>query len=243
MLALLRTRRWIGFTAVVIVAILAFGLLSAWQWSRAEDRRAERAVLAASLSERTSDLASLVADPPGPGEWQRLTLHGSYDTSSQVLVRSRPQSGSNGLWVMTPLITDEDEAVWVIRGWTPAAASATQTPIVPAPESGVVDIEAIAHEFETADGSDNEGLPQGQVAAASMSTLPDLGVPTAPFVARTTSAIDGLEVVPVPEVDEGRNVSYAIQWLIFAVVALAGWFYFLRREAREETKEEQWTSA
>lgn len=243
MLALLRTRRWVGFTAVVVVAILAFGLLSAWQWSRAEDRRAERAMLAASLSEQPGDVASLLADPPGPGEWHHLILRGRFDTASQVLVRSRPQSGSNGLWVMTPLITDEDEAVWVIRGWTPAAGSAMQTPSVPEPESGIVTIEAVGHEFEKADASDNDGLPPGQVAAASLSTLPDLGMPTAPFIARTTTAVDGLELVPVPQVDEGRNVSYAIQWLLFAVVALAGWFYFLRREAREESKEKQWTSA
>ena len=50
---LLRTRRWIGFTAVVVLAIVAFGLLSAWQWSRAEERRAERSALEASVAERT----------------------------------------------------------------------------------------------------------------------------------------------------------------------------------------------
>jgi len=29
------------------------------------------------------------------------------------------------------------------------------------------------------------------------------------------------------------NYSYAGQWLLFAMVAICGWFYFLRREAKE----------
>ena len=40
--------------------------------------------------------------------------------------------------------------------------------------------------------------------------------------------------IPVPVIDEGRNVSYAIQWLLFAAVAIGGWLFFLRREARED---------
>jgi hypothetical protein len=42
-LTLLRTRRWQGFTAVVIVAIIAFGFLSRWQWDRAEEKQRRRA--------------------------------------------------------------------------------------------------------------------------------------------------------------------------------------------------------
>ena len=36
---LLRTRRWLAFTGVVIATIVAFGLLSHWQWARADVRR------------------------------------------------------------------------------------------------------------------------------------------------------------------------------------------------------------
>ena len=61
-----------------------------------------------------------------------------------------------------------------------------------------------------------------------------------------SSAVEALEaydqargrvtVVPArrPDVDEGRNISYAIQWILFAIIAIGGWFFFLRREARDE---------
>ena len=45
MLALLRTRRWIGFTTLVIVLIAAFGFLSHWQWMRADEKRAQRLIV------------------------------------------------------------------------------------------------------------------------------------------------------------------------------------------------------
>jgi cytochrome oxidase assembly protein ShyY1 len=38
----------------------------------------------------------------------------------------------------------------------------------------------------------------------------------------------------MPDVDENRNLSYAGQWLLFALVAVGGWFFFLRREARDD---------
>lgn len=56
MLSLLRTRRWQGFTALVLGSIVAFGLLSAWQWSRAEERRMERIDLESAQSARPEPL-------------------------------------------------------------------------------------------------------------------------------------------------------------------------------------------
>jgi len=41
-----------------------------------------------------------------------------------------------------------------------------------------------------------------------------------------------LVLVPLPEIDEGQNISYAVQWILFAMVAIVGWFIFLRREAK-----------
>ena len=40
-----------------------------------------------------------------------------------------------------------------------------------------------------------------------------------------------LVIVPLPDIDESQNISYAVQWILFALVAIVGWFVFLRREA------------
>ena len=41
MLSLLRNPRWQAFTAAALIAIVAFGLLSLWQYNRAEEERIE----------------------------------------------------------------------------------------------------------------------------------------------------------------------------------------------------------
>lgn len=229
---LLRTRRWLGFTAVVVLAIVAFGLLSAWQWSRAEQHRAERLALDAALS---SEPRSLTTPVP---EWTPVTVTGAYDTGAQVVVRKRPLNATNGFWVMTPLVTDDGRTAWVNRGWIPVGGDALGTPDLPPPPSGTVTVSGYARDFEQLPPDSNDGLPAGQIAAPDEALLPSVVDPLEQYVQLTGSdpEQDGLVVLPLPEVsvDEGRNISYAVQWILFAFVAVGGWFFFLRREAREE---------
>jgi cytochrome oxidase assembly protein ShyY1 len=240
---LLRTRRWLGFTAVVIVAIVAFGLLSAWQWSRAEQHRNERIALDSALS---TEAAPLTGEVP---EWSPVTVTGVYDSVAQVVVRKRPLNATNGFWVMTPLATDDGRTAWVNRGWIPVGGDALGTPDLPPPPAGTVTVSGYARDFENLPPDSNEGLPPGQIAAVDTALLPAVTSGLGQYVQLTGSDPEqtGLVILPLPEssVDEGRNISYAVQWILFAFVAVGGWFFFLRREAREEQSEgvTPWTSA
>lgn len=228
MLALLRTRRWQGFTAVVIVAIVAFGLLSRWQWSRAEDKRFEQQALAVSqLQPVTPD--SLAAVP----EFTAVTVTGTYVPQSRRLVRQRPLEGRNGFWVLEQLST-EGGRVWVLRGWTPATARAQDSPAVPAVDDTIVTVQGVARPLPEGTALvDRGGLPVDQVTQINAAQLPDRGDMDWYVQARTSQPEDPLVPVPLPEPDEFQNISYAVQWLLFAAVAIAGWFFFLRREAKE----------
>lgn len=229
MLDLLRTRRWIGFTALVAGAIVGFGLLSLWQWHRADERRAERVTLQASLEAAPVPVTDLLPLSPDDA-WRTVAAVGRYSPDDQVLVRKRPLEGRNGFWVMARLDTAAGP-VWVNRGWLAATGDALATPAIPPPPTGEVTVTGYARALEP--DSDASGLPVGQVAAPSASALPgaDGGFVQAASSAPAESA---LVPVPVPTIDEGRNISYAVQWLLFATVAIAGWFVFLRREARED---------
>lgn len=237
MLDLLRTRRWIGFTALVVGAIIGFGLLSMWQWHRADERRIERVALQSSLEASPVPIDDLL--PLGPDDaWRTVAAVGRYSAEDQVLVRKRPLDGRNGFWVMTRLDTAAGP-VWVNRGWLAATGDALATPPIPAPPTGEVTVTGYVRALEP--DIDATGLPAGQVASPSASALP---AAEGGFVqvASSTPAERALVPVPVPTIDEGRNISYAIQWLIFATVAIAGWFVFLRREAREDRAEQSGTA-
>lgn len=214
MIALLKTKRWIGFTVLVIVVIVAFGLLSRWQWSRAEERRLERIAI-------TTTAVPVPYSAEVDTQWQPVTATGTYD-SEQILVRRRPLNAQNGFWVVTNLHTDAGTDVPVVRGWIAATGGPADLVTPPAAPSGTV---SIIGRWRPAEGpNDTTGLPPSQVMSLDQ-----------PFLQLVSSdpAQSGLTVLPLPEIDDGRNLSYAVQWLLFAAVAIVGWFFFLRREARE----------
>ncbi|MDP1877362.1 MAG: SURF1 family protein [Actinomycetota bacterium] len=246
MLSLLRTPRWLGFTGLVIVVIVAFGLLSLWQWHRAEEKRADRIEFQAALASTVIPLtdlelgAGVLADAD---VWRQVSATGEYVAGTEVLARKRPLDARNGFWALAALRQADGRVLWVNRGWLPATGDALSSPVVPAPPSGRVEVIGYVRAFEEAAAGANDGLPGGQIGAVAPSALPSTG-PAYPGylqLAESTPPEEELIAVPLPTVDEGRNISYAIQWLIFAAVALGGWFLFLRREAREDAMAESVT--
>jgi cytochrome oxidase assembly protein ShyY1 len=240
-LSLLRTRRWLGFTAVVIGAILAFGLLSRWQWSRADEKRAQRVELETAMRSDPVPLSAIALAADGlaaADQWRAVQVRGSYLVDSQALVRRRPLNTRNGFWDMTALTTDEGQTVWINRGWLPTSGDALATPDAPPPPIGTVLVTGYLRPFEPADPDANTGLPSGQIAAPAPALLPPVPHGYDGYIQLSASdpVEEGLVALPVPEIDEGRNISYAAQWLIFAGVALFGWFFFLRREAIEDAE-------
>ena len=125
MLTLLRTPRWQGFTAVVVVAIVAFGFLSRWQWDRAEQKQQQ------ALSQSISGTEAITPSPTDPlPEFTPVRLTGEYVPESLRFVRQRPLEGRNGFWVMQQLRTN-DGTVWLLRGWTPSGIRAGDSPNLP----------------------------------------------------------------------------------------------------------------
>ncbi|MEE3088198.1 MAG: SURF1 family protein [Actinomycetota bacterium] len=227
MLAALRTRRWQGFTVVVLVAIIGFGFLSRWQWPRAEEKRV--AQQAQTLAEQTPVVPN--ADETLP-EFTAVTLTGQYATDSVRFVRQRPLEGRNGYWVLQLLQTEFGD-FWVLRGWVPAGARTDTTPDVSSPP-GQVTVNGFVRPLPRGDALTNRGgLPADQVTEIASAQLPVPG--DAPWYVQAQQSVpeESVTIVPVTRPDELQNVSYAVQWLLFAAVAIGGWFYFLRREAKE----------
>ena len=230
MWSLLRSRRWIAFTLLVVVAITAFGLLSRWQWQRAEEERTARVAWATQAAADRGALADVVADPR---EWTPVRVTGQFDPDSTVLVRQRPLDGRNGFWVVSALETT-DGRVWVARGWTPVTGSATGAVEAPEPPPGTVVIDARVRLAESAGGAEPTDLPPGQVSSLEPARL-GADITGIYLEATASEPMDpAVTRLPAPVIDETQNISYALQWMVFAGVAVTGWWYFLRREARED---------
>lgn len=229
MLSLLRTTRWRAFTAAAVVAIIAFGLLSLWQWNRAEQKRGEFALIEQAMSGPMTPAAELV----DPAEWQAVTATGDYVPDTSRLVRNRPQDGSNGFWVVT-LLDSEPTDIWVVRGWTPVELAAGPDQAPPAAPPGEVTVEGYARVSQPGPLRAGADLPESQVSSVDVAGLDEaVGTPSQPwFLIASNDPL--LRPVPPPESTDSRNLSYAGQWLLFAAVAIGGWFFFLRREALDD---------
>jgi len=227
MLAALRTRRWQGFTVVVLVAIIGFGFLSRWQWQRAEEKRV--AQQAQTLAEQTPVVPR--ADGTLP-EFTAVTLTGEYAVDSLRFVRQRPLEGRNGYWVLQLLQTESGD-IWVLRGWVPAGPRTDTSPDVSTP-SGQITIDGLVRPLARGEElTDRGGLPDDQVTEVQTAQLPMQGGAEWYVQALNSAPEDSVTIVPITRPDELQNVSYAVQWLLFAAVAIGGWFYFLRRESKE----------
>jgi cytochrome oxidase assembly protein ShyY1 len=245
-LGLLRQRRWLGFTLLAVFFVLLFARLSAWQVSRLHERErandVERAQLAAPAMS-AQDLARLTAADHGfarDQEWRSVLLTGRWDGEHQVLVRNRgSDSGDTGYEVVTPLLpAGGGAALLVDRGWIPAGSTPAAPDAVPAPQAGTVTVTVRLRPSEP--DRSTEGLPPGQVSSISTADVSrGAGYPVLDayglLVTEGPPPASAPQVHAAPVLDDGPHLSYAVQWVLFALVAVGGWWTFLRREAEEAT--------
>lgn len=233
-----------SFTIVGLLAIVAFGVLSNWQWLRAQEEEAKSAAVAAGAAADPVPLATLL-DPgtplPADEQWRPVELRGELDCERGYLIRNRPQASTNGLWASCPLQLADGGWLWVQRGWLPAGGAATT--VIPMPQwtEGEVAITGRLRASEQGPATIPGDLPTGQATHLDTSALSAeaglTGPVYEPYVEVTEQAPadpGGLAPVPLPPADSAQNYSYAGQWLLFAAITVGGWWYFLRREARED---------
>jgi cytochrome oxidase assembly protein ShyY1 len=245
MWALLRTPRWSGFTAVAVLAIIGFGFLSFWQWNRAEEKQIENTTVLTNTQAVATPLDEALTSP---AEWERVRVSGEFG-NEQYLVRNRPQSGTNGFWVVAPLISDgtalpDGEVAWVARGWTRQQTAANIEVAAPPVPRGEVVVEGYLRPTSSAPARPSQQYPVGQIAVVNTTDLTALiGVDMDPALSGWyVQAADGfdsdtnIEPLPLPQADVAMNLSYAGQWLLFAAIAVGGWYYFLRREAKDQIR-------
>ncbi|MDA8369672.1 MAG: SURF1 family protein [Nocardiopsaceae bacterium] len=231
----------LAFHALVLLIIPSFIWLGFWQLGRWEDKAAAADRQQANMAAEpvpVDDLTSPGADVDPKDRWRRVTATGTYDSEHELLVRNRDGSQGVGLHVLTPLVTEDGRGLLVNRGWVEQPPTATSEPDVPPAPAGEVTVTGRLHYSETAQNTgirDRGGLPEGQIMIVEVDAISeDLPYPVyGGFVELTDqepSSDPAPERVAAPETDTGLNLSYAVQWWVFTVIAVGGWVFLVRRE-------------
>ena len=140
----LRSPRWAGYLALVIVFAVACCALGTWQLNRRAEALAEVARIDANYDADAVPLAEALPDPAAfdvDQRWQVVALSGEYLVDDEVVVRNRPFEGSSGFEVITPFRLDDGTVFMVDRGWI-AQASDGRPSEYAAPPTGHVQVEA-----------------------------------------------------------------------------------------------------
>lgn len=238
MLRLLLTRRWLGYLALTVVFAVVASLFGMWQWDRRGQAVAAIEKVERNWDQAPVDLENLVSNgtlDATESEWVPVILSGEYRGDEQVLVRTRPRSGSVGFEVLVPFVAD-GLSVIVNRGWIPTGESQDFPDLIPSLPQGSLEIVARIKPSEPL--LEGRGAPEGQIASihlGSLQTMTSSSIREDFYLAlgeerpRPATAPLPLER---PELDEGPHLSYTFQWYLFAVMAFGGLWYMLRQEAR-----------
>ena len=243
----LLTPRWLAAAALTVAASVIMVFLGNWQLHRYQERSAINARIDAADSVPAVPLASVLAKPAAPGRpgaspgadaaWTKVTVTGRYDPAHEIQARGRTVDGSVGFEIVTPLLLPDGAAVLIDRGWVPSKdGDAVSAPVAPAAPTGEVTVVGQVHLSESRpaplarrDGRiDTRRIAVPKLAAA-------LPFPVYGAYLLVSDPEPGFTRVPIKHEDSWQNGGYAVQWWLFAVMALLAYGWQARKEAQGDT--------
>ena len=233
------SRRWFGYLALALVFAAVCVALSQWQVARLHETRAANELVDRNYHSTpvavASVLPTLTSYSPKQ-RWMQVELTGSYIADAQMLVRNRPLNGQPGFEVLNPLLLPDGNVFLVDRGYVPIGNTQDRPDHISSPPAGTVTVIARlqAGEPTLAGRSDTPG-ELATIHLPDVATL--VGKPTYTgayglMVSESPAADTRPTAKPQPQLDEGLHISYAIQWVIFGIMAFFGLWYAIRQEYR-----------
>lgn len=241
----LRRPGWVLSHAFAVVMILGMVGLGFWQLDRLDQRQAENAIVAAQQDANQRTLADALALPLSDREYSPIIESGRFVEPELVRVANRSLGGAAGDWVVGVFETDAGQLVLVNRGFLAREAQAAppddreltgwlrtsqvQDDTFGGTDTGDsfrvprLDIDAIASRLSPSDRADLAPMwiqlapPERAFAAPAA----EPGVPQVP------------EAIPLPPLDEGSHLSYALQWFTFSIMGAVVYAMILSRRFQE----------
>ncbi|MBD3757589.1 MULTISPECIES: SURF1 family protein [Microbacterium] len=238
--------RWTGYVAVAIAFAIACAFLSNWQFTRNAERERQLGLIAANYDAAPVALRELI--PAGGGfdpadQWHPVTLVGEYLTDDTLLARNRAHGGTSAFEVLVPFRTVDGDVFLVDRGWVPPGDDQPEPDAIPAAPTGQVTVVARLKPGEPLPNS-GRSAPEGQVPTINLpliaqATGQDSMVTSAYglMVSEDPAPAAAPNPLESPSDDPGPHLSYAIQWILFAVMGFVFIWYMIRTEIRHRRED------
>ena len=223
--------RWIALTLFLLILIYLFIRLSNWQFDRYDQRvlRNESTNVALSLAPKKIDSVSQMSDLK---QWEKVEITGNYLSDQSKLVRKQYLENNLGFWVITPFKIQNGENILVNRGWIPIGSSASTNQSIPLAPVGTVNLEGYLQSFNESITQPKD-LPLNQVNTIDNNYFEsDIANNFYVQLAKSSPMDNQVAIIPLPELSNGPHFSYAIQWILFALLLPIGWYVLLKNETK-----------
>jgi cytochrome oxidase assembly protein ShyY1 len=242
--------RWTAYVAIAVVFAIACAFLSNWQFSRNAWRSEQLALVAANYDATPVPLSDAIPDggafSPGD-EWLPVVLEGQYLPDQQLLVRNRPHGGTSAFEVLVPFRLDDGRVFLVDRGWVPPGKDQPDPDAIPAPPAGESTVVVRLRPGEDLPRSGRETAPPGQVPTINLPLIAEDIDPLnaqpleqgayGQLVSEDPAPAAAPQAVDAPSADPGPYLSYAVQWILFAVMGFVFIGYVIRSERRHRRED------
>ena len=227
MLKILKQPKWIILTIILIIAIYAFINLSEWQFNRNDQRRALNQEITSALNKdqinilQVQDLNNLV-------EWQTVGITGKIETENVKFARNRYLDSSLGFWVIAPFKSGENQKVLINLGFLPVNYQDRFDEI--SLPGQTIELKGWIRKIEKHKNTPSD-YPELQISSISSENF--MGeINKKYYIQINESSIDlePISYLPKPKLSSGPHFSYAIQWIIFAILLPVGWVILYRSE-------------
>jgi cytochrome oxidase assembly protein ShyY1 len=241
--------RWAIYIALAVVFAIACAFLSNWQFSRNEERSAQLALVEANYDAPPVPLGEVI--PLGDAlaaadQWRPVELVGEYLADDELLVRNRPHGGTAAFEVLVPFRLEDGRVLLIDRGWVAPGEDQPEPDHVPAPPDGEVTVIARLKPGEPVPSS-GRSAPAGQVPTINLELVAESVSPDAAealelsaygiLVSEDPAPATAPHPLEDPSEDPGPHLSYAIQWILFAVMGFVFIAYVIRTERRHRRED------
>ncbi|WP_019012675.1 SURF1 family protein [Elioraea tepidiphila] len=225
-----RVLLWPTLGAAVLLAVLL--TLGTWQVQRLAWKNAWIAQLRAAEALPPEQLPARL-DDPAPLAFRRFAVTGIYRHDLSFVLGVHERARRLGAFLVTPLVREQGDPVWVVRGWVPYEAPRA----VPNPE-GTVTVTGFLMLPERRGWFTPEDKPEERRFWAFQ---PDRMAEAAGLPRTTNFAIAAIgpgEEPPIPQrrppMPRNDHLGYAITWYGLAFALVAFWIVWARRLLRDE---------
>lgn len=228
-------KRWLAWLLLAVLFATACVFLAIWQLDRRDElvSKIQRMVNNYdSVAIEFSQISSLSESDVVEYEWHPISLTGSYQIQDELLVRNRPIAGQPGFLQLVPFRLQTGELLIIERGWIQADSSlAPSATLTPGSEPRTITARVRLGEL-----TPNRQSPAGQVTSINLQDIQNLIAQDLEtnFYLRLTSEPASELAIPQPLgkplLDEGNHLSYAVQWILFALMGFYALYWAIRQE-------------